>query len=239
MMKMNKKILMGAAIGTAGLVALTGATFADSSGQSTTQSGGIKDRVAEILGIAPEDLQSAFQQAREEHRDEAIADRLTQAVEDGKITQDEADAIIAWLDAKPEVMEGLRGFGKRADMGMLFGAAKAPERVSAKIDQLVEAGVITEDDGQVVKDWFASAPVDALSKLGTQHGERHGHDEQEDEDHGRSDRRGFNGRMFGEGPGGRMFEGRFHIRPYAPPASPGDTGTGTNTTTSVAVGDPV
>ena len=235
----NKKILMGAAIGTAGLVALTGATFADSSGQAASHGGGMKERVAEILGIAPETLQSAFQQAREEHQDEVIADRLANAVEEGKITRDEADAIIAWLDAKPEVLDGLRGFGKRTDIGMLVGAAQSPERVSAKIDRLVEAGVISEADAQEVTDWLAAAPVDALAKLGPQGGDRPDRDDYEDGDHDRSRHRGFNGRMFGEGPGGRMFEGRFHIHPYAPQIAPDDSGTGVNTATSVFAGDPV
>jgi hypothetical protein len=220
----NKKILMGAAIGTAGLVALTGATFADTGSQAVSHGGGIKDRVAEILGIAPETLQSAFQQAREEHRDEVLADRLAKAVEEGKITREEADAILTWLDAKPEVLDGLRGFGKRADIGMLIGAAMSPERMSAKLDQLVEAGAVSEADAQEIKDWIARAPVEALEKLGPQRGD---HD---DDGEGRHHRRGFNG---------RMFEGRFHIHPYAPQIAPDDTGTGANTATSVFVGDPV
>jgi hypothetical protein len=238
----NKKILMGAAIGTAGLVALTGATFADTGSQAASRGGGIKDRVAEILGIAPETLQSAFQQAREEHQDEVIADRLANAVEEGKITQEEADAILSWLDAKPEVLDGLRGFGKRSNIGMLVGAAMSPEQMPAKLDQLVEAGVISEGDAQVVKDWIAGAPVDALAKLGPQDGDRPGHDGQDDVDDDRGHEghhRGFNGRMFGEGPGGRMFEGRFHIRPYAPQVGPDDSGTGANTATPVVAGDPV
>ena len=234
----SKKILMGAAIGTAGLVALTGATFADTSGQSTTHGNGIKDRVAEILGIAPETLQSAFQQAREEHQDEVLAERLAQAVEDGKITREEADAILSWIDAKPEVLDGLRGFGKRADIGMLIGAAKSPERMSAKLDRLVEAGVVSEADAQEIKDWIARAPVGALEKLGPKDGDRPGHERHEDGDEGEGRRhgRGFSGWMLGEGPGGRLFEGRFHIRPYAPQA-PSDAGT--NTATSVFAGDPV
>ena len=57
---MKKKILVGAAIGTAGLVALTGATFAHSEGDAP--GAGVRDRVAEILNIAPAELQDAVQQ---------------------------------------------------------------------------------------------------------------------------------------------------------------------------------
>ncbi len=208
---MKKKFFVGAAVGTAGLVALTGATFAH--GGNGEGASDVKDRVAEILGIAPEDLQDAFEQAREEHRDEQIAERLASAVEEGVITQEEADSIIAWLDSKPEVLDGMTGRGHRGGIGNFVKATADEESIAQLVDRLVEAEKIGEEDAGTVTDWLSSAPTDALQKLG-----------EPGDDKGRENRRSFRGRMFGEGPDGRLFEGRFQIQPYSPSGDSGDTG---------------
>lgn len=222
-----KKFLVGAAIGTAGLVALTGATFAQTAGE--TPGSGVRDRVAEILGIAPDDLQDAVQQARGEQRAVQLAERLAGAVADGVITQDEANAISAWFDSMPEALDGVAGHGGRGGVGHFVGAAASEEQIAALVDRLVAAEKITEAEAAAVSDWLVGAPTEALAKLAPERGDggqgrRGGHG------------RGFSGRMFGEGPGGRMFEGRFQLRPYAPPTDSYET-SGVGTAASVAVGD--
>lgn len=204
-----KKILVGAAAGTAGLVALTGATFAQTQGESDNPVTSVRERVAEILGIEPEELQDAFEQAREEYRDDKIAERLANAVEEGIITQEEADEVMAWLDAMPEVLEGVGG---HKTLGYFVKATASDERIEAIVERLLNAEKITEDDVEPVTDWLSSAPTEALQKL-AQGG-----------DDGDRPRRGIHGRIQGEGPGGRLFEGRFQLRPYTPPAD--DAGAG-------------
>ncbi len=196
-----KKILVGAAAGTAGLVALTGATFAHSGGEGPD--GSVRERVAEILGIEPEELQDAVQQARQEHRDEHIAERLANAIEEGIITQEEADEIQAWFDSMPEVLEGVGG---RGGVGNFVKATSSDERIAAIVERLLNAEKITEEDVEPVTDWMTSAPTEALQKLG------------QGGDDGDRPRRGFRGQFRGEGPNGGLFEGRFQLRPYAPPA---------------------
>ncbi|MDA1296975.1 MAG: hypothetical protein O3B04_03100 [Chloroflexi bacterium] len=230
-----KKILIGAAVGTAGLLALTGATFAHTDGE--TPGSGVRDRVAEILGIAPDELQDAVRQARDEQRDEQMAERLASAVEGGVISQLEADAVTAWLDAMPEALDGVAGYGRGNGVGHIAGAAASEEQIAALVDRLVEAEKITEAEGSAVTAWLGDAPSEALSKLRPDHGERgergeRGHGPSGDRGHGR----GFSGRMFGEGPGGGLFEGRFQIRPYVPSVDADDAG-GAGTSTSAALGD--
>ena len=224
-----KKILIGAAVGTAGLVALTGATFAQTEGDAPGN--GVRERVAEILGIGPDELQDAVQQARGEQRDERLAERLASAVEEGVISQDEADAISAWLDSMPEALEGVAGHrGSGGVVGHLVGAVKSEEQIAALVDRLVEAEKITDVEAAAVSEWLAVAPTEALAKLGPDRGDR-------GEGHRRGDHgRGFSGRMFGEGPEGRLFEGRFQIRPYVPPVDADET-SGPGTATAIAVGD--
>ena len=63
---------------------------------------GLLDRVADILGIEKEDLVSAFEQAQQELRESAFVDRINQAVEEGLITQEQADEILEWWQQRPD-----------------------------------------------------------------------------------------------------------------------------------------
>ena len=69
------------------------------------EANGLLARVAEILDIPNEDLESAFRQAQQEMRQEAFIRGLDKAVENERITQEEADAIKEWWEQKPEVMD--------------------------------------------------------------------------------------------------------------------------------------
>ena len=70
-------------------------------------------KVAGILGIEPEVLVAAFEQAQQEMRQEAFNRSLDKAVEKGRITQEEAGAIGEWQAQKPEVLDrmGPRALG--------------------------------------------------------------------------------------------------------------------------------
>ena len=63
---------------------------------------GLLERVADILEIDKEDLIAAFKQAQQEMREEAFINRLNQAVEEGRITQEQADEIIEWWEQRPD-----------------------------------------------------------------------------------------------------------------------------------------
>ena len=67
---------------------------------------GFLGRVADILGIEREDLVSAFEQARQEIYEESFINRVNEAVEEGLITQEQADEIIEWWLQRPD--EALR-----------------------------------------------------------------------------------------------------------------------------------
>ena len=63
---------------------------------------GLLERVADILEIDKEDLIDAFKQAQQEICEEAFISRLNQAVEEGRITREQADEIIEWWGQMPE-----------------------------------------------------------------------------------------------------------------------------------------
>ena len=73
---------------------------------------GFVSRVAEILGLEEQTVQDAFTQARQEMMDESIENNLAAMVESGKLTQEQADEIQEWYDAKPDSIESWGGHGK-------------------------------------------------------------------------------------------------------------------------------
>ncbi len=70
---------------------------------------GLLAKVAGILGIPEADLKEAFQQARQEMMqakwEDAFQRALMRALEEGLITQDEADEIQEWWAQKPDVLD--------------------------------------------------------------------------------------------------------------------------------------
>jgi len=76
------------------------------------------DRVCEIyqentgVAIDQEALKDAFAQAQSEMQIEALETRLQSLVEEGEITQAQADEYLDWWQAKPDVSFGF-GFGGR------------------------------------------------------------------------------------------------------------------------------
>ncbi len=63
---------------------------------------GLLERVADILEIDKEALIDAFKQAQQEMMGDAFINRLNQAVEEGRITREQADEIIKWLEQRPD-----------------------------------------------------------------------------------------------------------------------------------------
>ena len=72
-----------------------------------TETNGLLARVADNLGISQEELANAFKEARQEMRQEAFLKFLDKAVEEGRITPEEADEIREWWEQRPEAANGM------------------------------------------------------------------------------------------------------------------------------------
>ncbi len=68
-------------------------------------------KVANKLGLDEETVATAMDEARDEMRLEALEERLQNAVEEGTITQDEADQILQWEQSRPDALDKLGGMG--------------------------------------------------------------------------------------------------------------------------------
>lgn len=69
-------------------------------------------RVAAILGVDEANVQDAFRQATQEMQDEALQRKLERMVENGRLTQEQADQIRAWYQSRPEVLPPGMPFGR-------------------------------------------------------------------------------------------------------------------------------
>ncbi len=99
--------------------------------------------LADALGISVEDLQAAYQKAR----DAAI----DQAVEEGLLTQEQADEMKVW-----------GGFGRRGGWGGFGGFGRAPKGLSGTIDEnalLAEALGITVDKLEAARETANQAAI--------------------------------------------------------------------------------
>ncbi len=86
----------------------------------------IVSRVAQILGIEEARVQDAFDKAVKEKKDEAIQSRLDYLVEQGRLTQEQADEYKQWYKSKPEGLDrfGGRGFGHGKGFGRGWGGMR-------------------------------------------------------------------------------------------------------------------
>ena len=68
---------------------------------------GVLTKVAEILGITPEELIDIFKQAKQDLEKEAFIKYVEKAVEKGIISPEEAEEIINWWEDRPEAVDRL------------------------------------------------------------------------------------------------------------------------------------
>jgi hypothetical protein len=120
-MKHKKLIIVSSVV--AGLIVLMGlvggsvlAASSTTSTTSTSPDSAFAAKVATILGVDQAKVEAAFTQARKEMRTEAEDSRLAKMIEDGTITQAQADQYKAWLESKPDVPAVLDGPGGRGGM---------------------------------------------------------------------------------------------------------------------------
>ncbi len=66
---------------------------------------GLLVRVAEKLGVTEEELANAFREVQQEIREEAFIKALDKAVENGRITGEEANEIKGWWGDRPAVLD--------------------------------------------------------------------------------------------------------------------------------------
>jgi hypothetical protein len=159
---MKRKMTKFAVIAAVAVFSLAGTAIASAGGFGGAGDAASSqwDRVAEVLGISPETLQSAIQQARSEERAARLEEQLATAVDQGIITQDEANAITEWFSGKPEALNNLN-HQQNHDLRN----AAANDQLAAFLDGLVTDGVLTQAEVDEISSWIGAKPAEALQKL--------------------------------------------------------------------------
>jgi hypothetical protein len=121
-------IACNATLGAGDVSVTTAAGTGTLSGSFTveTRQEALLDRVCQIyqentgVAIDPQQLENAFAQAQREMQDEALQSWLQKLVDEGKITQDQADQYLQWWQARPDIeLPELGGHGHGG--GMMWG----------------------------------------------------------------------------------------------------------------------
>ena len=84
--------------GITGAVVWTQVAHADGEDSGTS----FAARIATILELEESVVEDAFKQANNDIQDERFEAKMDRRVEDGKMTQDEADAAVEWYEERPE-----------------------------------------------------------------------------------------------------------------------------------------
>lgn len=124
-MIIKKSLVIAGTVASIGLASITGLGLA-SAQSSTTGGSTLVDKIAAKFNLNKADVQKVFDEdhaAHEAEMQQKQADRLAQAVKDGKLTQDQADKITAKLqelqtqrEANRTAMEGKTNAERKAAM---------------------------------------------------------------------------------------------------------------------------
>ena len=113
--------------GSIGGIALAQGNGDEDVNQPEARQAALLERICEIYedntgtAINAEDLQNAFAQAQSEVREEALQNYLQNLVDNGKITQEQADQWKSWWQSRPEGLPFGPGFPGHGMMQRGFG----------------------------------------------------------------------------------------------------------------------
>ena len=136
MWKSPKFILAAVLVAVMLIGGTAGVALAQGEDEGQGRRGALMARVAEILNIDQQELEDAFKQAQSELREEALDTRLHKLVDEGTLTQEQADEYKAWIEARPDIPipDAPRRDVPRPRVG--------PEQ----LQKLVDEGILTQEE---------------------------------------------------------------------------------------------
>jgi polyhydroxyalkanoate synthesis regulator phasin len=180
--KRTARFLLSGLLAVTMMVGTVGVAIADDGRTDQAKPDGLLARVAQILNIDVQKLKDAFTQALTEMRTERQNNGLDNLVNNGTLTQEQADQLKAWLDSRPDIPRvGPQGLDRLLQEGKItqqqydayqaWLAAKPdvplPERqpgqaleprIEGGLQNLVENGKLTQEQADQLKAWLDSRP---------------------------------------------------------------------------------
>jgi hypothetical protein len=126
-------LLVGGIVGGVVVAGSDSSSNTEDQSQTTDRYQALLDRACAIyeektgVAIDSEQLKDALEQAQSEMRDEALESWLQNLVDEGKITQGEADQYLEWWQSRPDIelpLPGLGGHGHGG--GVMWGSGFQP-----------------------------------------------------------------------------------------------------------------
>jgi len=155
------------------LIASTPVIALAQEGETPERRGALIAQVAGILGIDQQELEDALKQAQTELRQENLDTRLQELIAEGTLTQQQANELEAWMNARPDVpnipprqlKEALeKGIITQEQVDQLKEWTESrpdiPNIAPTIGERLIEEGVITQQQADEYKAWMESRPAD-------------------------------------------------------------------------------
>jgi hypothetical protein len=134
--KKIQKIVLATLMVAVMLIASTPTIALAQGDEAPERRGALIGQIAEILGIDQQELGNAMKQAQIELRQDNTDARLKELVAEGILTQQQADELNTWMDARPDV-------------------PMVPPR---QLKEALDKGIITQEQVDAFKAWMESRP---------------------------------------------------------------------------------
>jgi len=177
-MRKIQKLVLATVLVTIMLVSSAPAIAMAQEDETPERRGALIAQVAEILGIDQQEIENAMKQAQTELRQENLDTRLQELIAEGTLTQEQADDLESWMNARPDVpnipprqlkkaLENGTITQEQVDQLKAWMEAKPDiPKIGATIgERLVEEGIITQQQSDEYKAWMESRPAD-IPKVG-------------------------------------------------------------------------
>jgi len=121
-------LLIAGTVGGALVAASDSSSTTDDQNQVTDRYQALLDRACAIyqestdVAIDSEQLKDALNQAQDELQEKALETRLQNLVDEGQITQEEADQYMEWWQSRPDIEAPLPGLGRPGPGGGMMQA---------------------------------------------------------------------------------------------------------------------
>lgn len=127
--------------------------------------GAVMERVAEILGIEQETLESAFAVALDEQANVKFEEYVQSLVDDETLTTDQATEANDWFDERP---------ANSGALAIRLARTSDSARVDSALGKLVEAERLTQDEADTLSEWHDDRPSDLPASSSGKGKGRHG-----------------------------------------------------------------
>ncbi|MCE2499759.1 MAG: hypothetical protein J4G13_02725 [Dehalococcoidia bacterium] len=122
-------------------------------------------RVAEIVDVEQDTLESAFKTAFDEQAETRFDDRIDALVTDETLTEGEGNAAKTWFEDRPELS---------GPLAIRLAGTSDSEKVDSWLAKLVENEKLTQDESDALSGWHDDRP-ESLPETARRHSGKHRH----------------------------------------------------------------